>query len=485
MHKFESRRFKINKVILANTIMILAVVLIVTVLVLITMGYSLTRDGKVEQTGLVQLASVPSGAAVQIDGAQQFSKTSTKATLTPGLHSFAINRSGYDVWNKKANVYSGSVLWLNYARLLPNEKVISPVKNHETLYKMSSSPKSEYILLLWPAPGLAAQLIDIRSDTVKTTDVQLAAFFTDLSAEGVQHDFQVKEWNRDENKVLVWHGFADRSEWVWLNLKNPSESINLTDEYRFNFSDIRFASGDGNKLLALESGNLRRADIGGKTVSAVLVNGVLAMSRVSDDEALLVTDNPAVGTRSFSFYKHGNRGASEIYSLDASKQAPLGVVGGEYYGDDFAAISEGHQLQILKGTYPSFGKAGNSLNPLLSVKLDWPVEQLELSANKRFIYAINKENVYNYDLENGIGQYFKLAGTHEASAQLNWLDGYMLWTDGDGQLTVYDFDGDNKRAVQKVEPGFKVVLTGNGKWLYSVGKTETGYSLQRLRMVID
>ncbi|MDR1033118.1 MAG: PEGA domain-containing protein [Candidatus Nomurabacteria bacterium] len=483
MHKY--KRFKVNKVIIANTVMVLAVVLIVSVLVLITMGYSLTRDGRVEQTGLVQLASVPSSATVRVDGETQFSKTTTKATLTPGEHSFAISRDGYDTWSKKVNVQPGRVLWLNYTRLLPNKKTNKTVKSYETLYKMSTSPKAQYILFLWPAPELTAQLIDVRSDDVKVQDLQPATFFTDLGAEGIQHDLQIKEWNKDENKVLVRHAWGERTEWVLLDLKDMSRSVNLTSEYKLSVSDVRFTSNSGDKLLMLENGNLRRADIGNKTVSAVLVSSVLAMSRVSENEALLITDNPTASTRSFSFYKNGDRGVSEIYSLDATKQLQLNVVGGEYYNDDYVAIGEGSHLQILKGNYPTFGKVGTPLSHLVDITLDWPIERLELSVDKRLVYAMNGGKVYNYDLENRIGRYFTLSGTYESAPRLHWLDNHMLWTDSGGQLEIYDFDGDNKRAVQKLEPGFDIALANKGKWLYSVVKTETGYNLQRLRMILE
>ncbi|MDR0397788.1 MAG: PEGA domain-containing protein [Candidatus Nomurabacteria bacterium] len=484
MHKFDNR-FKVNRIIITNAITVMVVILIVTVLTLITMGYTLTRDGRLAQTGLVQFVSVPSGATVKIDGEQQFSRTSTKAALMPGEHDFSFSRKGYDTWSKKADVHSGRVLWLNYARLIPNQKTVKTVKTYETLDKMNVSPKAQYILFMWSMPNVAIQLVDIRNDAIKVQDSQLAAFFSDMAIEDAQHAFDITDWNEDENKVLVFHQFSGRSEWVLVDLKNPSDSVNITNEYKMGFSSAKFTSNDGNKLWMLENGNLRRADVGNKTVSAVLVSSVLSMYRVSENETLLITADEAAGTRSFSFYKNGNRGASEIYSLDASTQPMLNVVGGEYYSEDYVATSEGDRLQILKGSYPSFGKAGNPLNYLVNQKLEWPIERLELSSNKRFIYAINKGRVYNYDLENNVGRYFVLDGTYSSTTSLRWLDSYMLWTSDGGQLTVYDFDGNNKRNIQTFDPAFDVALTSNGKWLYTIAETSGGYNLQRLKMILE
>jgi hypothetical protein len=465
--------------------MILAVILIVGVLILVTMGYSLGRDGRIEQTGLVQFESHPSGATVLIDGEAQFAKTTTKAVLSPGEHQFEVRRDGYDSWQKKANISSGRVLWLNYTRLLPNKRADKFVKYYEGLYKMSVSPQSRYALMLDSPPSLTLHYLDMRGDDVESQSLQISKFFAELDVEGVQHSFDVISWNNDENRVLVKHDFGGNSEWVWLNLKDISSSLNLTNEYRLGITDVKFAANDGKKLVLLEGGNLRRADVGNKTISAVLADKVLKVYMASEKDVLLITDDQKNKTRSFGFYKNGDQGLSEIYALEAKDGDLLNVVGGKYYGDEYVAISENNKLQVLKGDFPTFGRVTDSLRYLVDVKLDWPIERLELSANKRFVHAINKGKVYSYDLENLVGQYFTLDGKYDSSEPLNWLDDYMLWTDKGGQLVIYDFDGDNKRQVQKVEPGFKVLLSDNSKWLYSVSKTASGRDLRRFKMIAD
>jgi hypothetical protein len=285
--------------------------------------------------------------------------------------------------------------------------------------------------------------------------------------------------------VLVRHTYGEHSEWVWLKRKDIDSSVNFTNEYKLGIYSAKFASNDGKKLMLVEGGNLRRANVGDKTVSAALAENVLSYYVVDEKSTLLLTEGWENATRSFGFYKDGSRGVAEIYSLETKDGDRLNVVGGEYYSDDYVAIGENDKLQILKGSYPAFGRVADSLKYIVDIKLDWPIERLELSANKRFVYAINKGRVYNYDLENQVGRYFKLDGEYQSSEPLNWLNDYMLWTDKGGLLMIYDFDGDNKRSVQKVEPGFKVILTDNDKWLYSVSKTASGHDLRRFRMIAD
>jgi hypothetical protein len=48
-----------------------------------------------------------------------------------------------------------------------------------------------------------------------------------------------------------------------------------------------------------------------------------------------------------------------------------------------------------------------------------------------------------------------------------------------------EFDGANVNTINPVVAGQTVTLSENGRWMYSIGKTETGFSLQRVRMILQ
>ena len=84
------------------TLMTLSVIVVVAILILVMLGYRLNRTtGTLEQGGLVQLNSTPSGANLMINGTRLGATTSTKTTLAPGSHSITMSRSGYTPWQKK------------------------------------------------------------------------------------------------------------------------------------------------------------------------------------------------------------------------------------------------------------------------------------------------------------------------------------------------------------------------------------------------
>ena len=95
MHKKRSSKFVIARRAALYTFMSTAVVVLVTVLVFIMLGYQFNRkDGRIEQGGLVQLGSRPSGAKISIDGNETSMTTSNKATLTRGKHTIEFSRDG-------------------------------------------------------------------------------------------------------------------------------------------------------------------------------------------------------------------------------------------------------------------------------------------------------------------------------------------------------------------------------------------------------
>ena len=113
----QQKKRHLIRVILAEAGMVLAVILIVVVTLMITMGFFINSEGRLEQTGLVQIHSVPTGASVTIDGETIFSRTNLSRSLAAGEHHLKLSRDGYDTWERTITMYSGLLLRLYYPRL--------------------------------------------------------------------------------------------------------------------------------------------------------------------------------------------------------------------------------------------------------------------------------------------------------------------------------------------------------------------------------
>ena len=102
------------------SLMSTAVVAVVVLSLLYILGYRFDSSRhRVEQSGLVQFVTQPSGATVEVDGRALSQKTTAKESVSPGGHEFVMWREGYETWRKTLDIKAGTLTWLNYARLIP------------------------------------------------------------------------------------------------------------------------------------------------------------------------------------------------------------------------------------------------------------------------------------------------------------------------------------------------------------------------------
>lgn len=456
------------RIILTNITMVLSILTIVVLLTFLILGYRLSNNLTLDRAGLVQFISQPSGATISIDGSNISSRTPAKSMLTSGEHTISFSRDGYGAWTKTVDVHPGRVIWLNYALLLPSSPEISTVKSYDTLVASSASPNSQYLLLLLDNSTALFELIDINGNDIKTISISAQDYLSGYGDPEVEHSFTIDSWNYDSNKVLLRHNYAEETEWFILDIKNPANSLNLTVNYKMSFSSIKFFTNDGRKLFVLEGGNLRRADIVDKTISAVLMDNVDRIAN-DGDTVTYVSSIGVDGFRRIGTYKDGDGGPSVLYVVNPDI-APIKTTSGEYYGAKYMAISENNKLLVLRGSYPTFDRPATSLSQVYDVDLDFTIENLEMGKNSRFIYATNKTDIYVFDLETLTGSYFKLDGEMESSPHLTWLNDFILYSTLGNKLTIYDFDGDNKRTIQDVLEGSVAAITSGSRYIYSINQ---------------
>jgi hypothetical protein len=114
-----SKRAKLAIRFFTYGVMTVASVVLTVLLVFVALGYRLDKGFTFSQGGLVQFRSLPDGASVTIDGQLQFNAPN-KSNLAAGTHNFTMALAGYHTWSKTADLAPGQLLWLNYARLIPN-----------------------------------------------------------------------------------------------------------------------------------------------------------------------------------------------------------------------------------------------------------------------------------------------------------------------------------------------------------------------------
>lgn len=120
MHKQRSKRSELWRIFSILVIFPIIVGSLLTLAVFYLLGYRFdfsTRE--VAQGGLLQFDSHPRGALVTVDGKPLSGKTATKHDADAGTHTVTMTLDGYLPWQKTVTVNPGGILWLNYARFIP------------------------------------------------------------------------------------------------------------------------------------------------------------------------------------------------------------------------------------------------------------------------------------------------------------------------------------------------------------------------------
>lgn len=488
MDRKKHKKIRSARVIMTNIFMGLSVVAIVFVLMLIAMGYSFSENGGLEQSGLVQIASSPSGALVEIDGNTQFSRTELNKMLAAGVHRIKISKPGYDTWEKTLRVDAGLLTRVEWVRLFPLNPKLSTVYKLKTprLVSVSSDRRR---LLLSESDSTLLTLIDLQSEEAKRQSIPLSSALGVDAVATTTGSLSVTAWNESCNKVLLRWAQESGTSWHLVDLDDASKSINISAEFSLDFSSIRIANDSASKLWALENGNLRLLDASAQTVTNVLASNISTYASNADTVAYLnVTD----GQYRLQLYRDGEAGATTIKDFKDSAPDGFLVALGSYWGKDWLAYTVGQQLEVLSGNYPSFKKNSvSNFNTIHSRKLNFAPLSISVNPTNRLIALTHGAELTSYDLETR--DYFDSTFDSDGGA-IRWLDDYLLWENASNKIIVRDFDGDNRRTLFSLDNQFPVALSENNQYLYYFEKiepetsesetTETSFALKREQLKI-
>ncbi len=487
-HSISNNQSEFIKRIATYIVMSLSVIIIVTFIILFVLGYRFdSGDGRLEQYALIQLSSNPSGATVTIDGKNIGSQTPNKSTVRAGKHTITMSRTGYETWTKTITIKSGVLEWLNYALLVPKKLTVESVINYAAINSSVASADGHYILIQGKADTPAFDMVDLSSDTAKTTKLSIPAdIYSDSTTVGVVHSFQVQKWDDGGRYVLIKHNYSNQSEWLVLDTQDVKLTKNITRLFDVAISNVSFSGTSGNIYYALVVGDIRKLDLSAGTISRPLVSNVVSFNINSSNVIAYVgTGVNGANQQIVGLYRDGDDRPYTVRTITNGSNSSLNAVAARYFNEDYVAISEDSKVDVLRGSYPTGTSSDNvtSLKALTSFTVTGNVQNLSFSPTGEYIFAQSAGNFTSYDLE-----YQSLvASSVEGSGDilpLKWLNDNYVWSDRDGKLTIREFDGTNVHTINSVTSGQGAAITSNGRYIYSVDKTTTGYQLQRVRVVL-
>lgn len=451
MNDEKLRKKQSLKVIISEAIMVLAVIVMVGALALLVSGYWINADFKVERQGMLQVASLPTGADLDVDGESSWlQRTNTSKVVAAGEHNVTISKDGYDTWTKKINVSEGLLYRLHYPRLFWQERKSEKVYNASNYTMATISPDRDTLLLINGTTEWAT--VNLENDKIEPKKINIASYFNSTSlAEGASVGlFTGKivdaDWDRDGNHILFQVESESGPEWTLIDVHNPKNSLNLTKKFGSNFSKIEILNNSSSSLLAVQDHNLHKIDVSGQSVSAVLVESIVSFDHFENE--IVFVANPKPNSYKAGIFKLGDNKTHELEKLTE----PAKIVISKFYDDMFITVMRGEKISLHKK---------DDFTVVKEFTASFAPKEIEVGHNGEFIIMNDGNRIATLDMESNSLREWQVDGE-----TFGWLDNDMIYAVADGELFVYDFDGYNCRALAKnASDHFPAAITKD-KWLY-------------------
>lgn len=466
--------------------MSVSVVVLVSLLMLAVLGYSFNPlDRRLEQGGLLQFASVPSGAKVTVDEVPLGSRTPSKLTAEARSHTVTMSLDKYHTWQKTIDLKPGMVGWLSYTRLIPKEIKADTIRAFPTLAGALASPDRKWFALLPDAAKPEIVIADVQNDKVAYRTLTLPADSIPPVSEGKTQTFKLASWSLNSEWLLVQRVYDDtKTEWLAIDREDAKKTFNISTRLGLNASKIAFAGRDGRTVFTLTNGTLRRANLNDETISRPLLNNAENFSVYDEDTVVFASlAHPETKQRIVGYMREDMEMAQQLGTY-ADDGQPIHIGMSEYFGKRYVASSHGNSVHVTTGELPRQDDRG-SQKTVASFTTPAPIERLSMSVNGRFVIAEAAGTYTVHDLELLKTDTTVLKHVNGPARPLKWLDSFMAWYDGNEMLRLYEFDGANQHDIVRVAEGFDIAVSPNDKYLYSIGRNDEGLVLQRVRMVLN
>lgn len=486
MYPKYAKKKKLIRLIITYTLMTLAVVLLVTFIVFFMLGYRFDKTkGQIEQYSFIQLISSPSGASVSIDGASINSKTPTKISVSAGDHEIVMWRDGYDKWQKTISTKAGDITWVNYVLLTPSQISVEDVSIINSLYSSLSTLDGQKMIIQSAAESPSFHIVDMSSNEIKGNVVSLPAKLYSGQTALINHVFSAQKWDKSGRYVIIKHSFDQNSELILLDTQNVSESKNISKLFDVSIDQIDFADASGSVFYALISKDVRKLNLSDETLSKPLVGGVEKFY-VDSNTGILTYVGLSEATekeRIFGLYRDGDDKSHSIRSTKSSTETPLFIKATHYFNEDYIVIADGKNVEVLAGDFASINDSSSGFKSQTSFSVDFLIQDMMFNSSGKYVLVRSGADFVSYDLA-----YQELSTSKiicdQTVKNIQWLDESHVWSSCGDYLSIRDYDGQNIRKINSALDGQDVLFTKNGKYIYSLYKKDSGYQLQRAKMVL-
>lgn len=460
--------------------MTFAVIVISVICLLLLLGYRFDgKSGTLEQGGLLQFRSFPSGATIELDGQVLGFKSPGKFNVDSGDHTVVMKLDNYQEWRKTVFVQPGELKWLNYARFIPNNLTSTSIAAFGSMADALPSPDRKWYALLTDAAAPTITLYDIRrpsEPTVATLQIPAEAV---TQVAGQPHRYSLQEWDFGGRYILVRHQVGETVEYIRVDRTVANGGVNITRTFNIGLSQLHFSGTSGNVFYGLTGSDIRKVDLGDKTISQPLTSGVTSFQLYGSDVIAYVADRQA--SRVAGVIVDGDDVTVRTYT----QEQPVMVGVTSYFDHVYLAVAHGANVEVVKDPEQSTPTATEPHAAFVAQSVPaW----MRLSSSGRFVTLGRGVNYTTHDLETKETFTAAFDGQRTDEARpLQWIDDYYLAADTNGIISIGEFDGANRHELVRAVTGFAVTLSQDGEYLFSIGRSDSGttYMLQSTKMTLN
>ncbi len=450
----------------------IALVFAVRILFYQASGYGIDTKGKVVQSGLVFVASSPSGAEVRVNGALNKAQTNARLSLVSGMYDIKMSRDGYHDWEQTVNVDGGQIVRLDYTTLFPKNLVTTTVKKYEgTIGLVTQSPDRRWLLVQQPGSDMIFDQYDLKNPKQAPTQLVVPA---DVAVSGTVNSWTLNEWSNDNQHVLLSHSHDGVSEFVLLDRTDMAQSVNLNTSFNINPTRVNLIDKKFDRYLVFDATaqTLKKVSIDNPEPQPYLTDVLEYQSYGTDTivyaSSKTTTDGKVgivmlLGTKSY-FLREVSGGTSYLVNLTKYDNSWYVAIG---------AKSE-NKVYVYKNPNIQLSSTLGQLTPISVLKTVAP-SKLSFSSTTRFVMAENGSEFSVYDAEvNKTYHYDTKLPLDAPQAYANWMDGARLSYVSGGKLVVFDFNFTNVQPLIKVDPSRLPFFVPDYKTVYTVGPAANG-----------
>lgn len=487
MDFLDPKKQRRHKILLICGYLLIACVVVGTTTILLyeAYGFGLGKGGSIIQNGLIYLSSQPNPANIRLNGKLLTTSTNTSLTLPEGIYSVQLSRSGYRTWSREIEVDGGMIESYTYPLLIPSKLVTDNIKSYSSMPAVATqSPSRRWLLVLQPGSDSTFDLYDLSNPVLAPTQITIPSDI--VSSASNSESWQVIAWSNDNQHVLLEHIYDGKSEYIMVDIANPSQSFNLSQDLNgVSFTSISLNNERYNQyyLYDATTQTLMSDSLSSPTSPTTVLTNVLTYNSYGGNTILYVTPNGAPAGKVYLDELNGTTNY-RIKTFSAGTTYLLDMAG--YNGSFYvvAGASSENKVYIYNNPVGQLQADPKQAPVPVQVLLVNNPTYVSFSDNAQFVVAESGQQFAVYNIENSSGYNYQTTLPLDGpQTNATWMDGDRLTYVSGGKLIMFEYDHNYQQQLVTASASFLPFFTPSYNYLYTLTPgSGSSYFLTRTSM---